>query len=385
MGIFRNAYLFINLFVHRHRFMKSIWPVISIIILNHNGMKYIQQCIESVLKSEYDNFELLVVDNDSTDKSLDIIKTEFNDDDRIKVIRSNKNLGFAAGNNIGARHAKGDYIVLLNIDTLVHPKWLRELITVMECDPAIGVAQPKLLLLDNKSLFDSAGDYLDFYGFSFRRGGEWLEKDVGQYDTIHDIFSARGAALVTRKEIVQQIGLFDDDYFLDFEDIDFCWRVRLYGKRVVFVPNSIVYHKGAGISSQASFDIKGIHPSKNIVMTIIKNYNTINMVKYGIAIHILSFFTGFFIIEQFILRRDHKLMRIRHRVQAYIWLVRNIKKLQAKRRCIQNDIRKVSDSEIMKYMLKTSIWDIGIHIINVIKLGRLKSEMLYFNDHIQDI
>jgi GT2 family glycosyltransferase len=362
-------------------------PHISIVVLNYNGGKYIQECIESVLKSEYDNFELLIVDNNSTDQSIDIIQTVFSNDHRIKLVRNNKNVGFAEGNNIGARHSIGKYLVMLNVDTVVQPKWLAEVINVMESDPTIGVAQPKLLLLDNKSIFDSTGDYLDFYGFSLRRGGEWLENDTGQYDTVHDIFSARGAALVTRKEIVQKIGLFDCDYFLDFEDIDFCWRVRLYGKRVVFVPKSVVYHKGAGISTQASFDIKNKHPTKNLLMTMIKNYNTVHMIKFVIVPHFFSFITGFFILEQFMVdmvnRREHKLRRIKFRIQGYLWLLCNIKKLQSKRYKIQTNIRKIPDSEIMKYMLKTSIWEIMVHYVNLLKIGRSKAYMIYFNNHIQ--
>jgi GT2 family glycosyltransferase len=362
--------------------MRNLSPRISIIILNYNGSKYIQRCIESVLKSEYDNFEVLIVDNNSTDKSMDIINTVFYNDYRIKLIKNNRNLGFAEGNNIGAQRATGKYLVMLNVDTVVHPKWLAEVTAVMESDPTIGVAQPKLLLLDNKSIFDSAGDYLDFYGFSFRRGGEWFEKDVGQFDTVHDIFSARGAALVTRKEIVQTIGLFDGDYFLDFEDIDFCWRVRLYGKRVVFVPKSIVYHKGAGISSQASFDIKSLHPTKNILMTMIKNYNTIHMINFVIITHFISFVTGLFIVEQLVMKRPDKLKRIKYRIQGYYWLLSNIKKLRSKRNYVQSTIRKVSDPEIMKYMLKTSKWDIWIYLINIVRIGRSKATMLYFNGHI---
>lgn len=361
--------------------MKNIPPLISIIILNYNGRKYIRQCIESVLESDYDNFELIVVDNNSTDKSIDIVRAKFDDDHRIKLIRNSKNLGFATGNNIGVLHAKGEYLALLNVDTVVHPKWLRELIAVMEPDPTIGVSQPKILLLDNKSLFDSAGDYLDFYGLSFSRGGEWPEKDIGQYNTVHDIFSARGAALVTRKEIVQRIGLFDDDYFLDFEDIDFCWRVRLYGRRVVFVPNSIVYHKGAGISSQVSFDIKGMHPTKNILMTMIKNYNTSHMINLVIIPHFISFITGLFMLEQLLMKRRDKLKRIKYRIQGHFWILSNITKIRAKRRYVQNTIRNVPDSEIMKYMLKTSKWDLWIYMVNIIKFGRSKATMLYFNSH----
>jgi GT2 family glycosyltransferase len=356
-------------------------PYVSIIVLNYNGKKYIKRCIECVLNSEYDNFELVVVDNNSTDNSFDIVRNEFHDD-RIKLIRNKKNVGFASGNNVGANYAKGQYFVFLNIDTEVHPKWLIELIDVMESDPTIGAAQSKLLSLDDNSIFDSAGDYLDFYGFSFRRGGDWLEKDSGQYDTMQDIFSARGAAVITRKEIVKEIGLFDDDYFLAFEDIDFCWRVKLYGKRIVFVPNSIVYHKGAGISSTVPDSFKNMHGTKNIIMTMIKNYDTTHMIKYAIIPHFLSLITGLFILEQFIMKREHKYTNIKNRLRAFYWLVSNSNKLRSKRRYVQN-MRKIQDSEIMKNMLRTSVLDLLIFMFNMGKLGRTKATMIYFTNHLQ--
>jgi GT2 family glycosyltransferase len=356
-------------------------PFVSIIVLNYNGTRYIKRCVETVLKSEYDNFELVIVDNNSADNSLDIVKDEFHDD-RLKLIRNNKNVGFASGNNLGVNYARGKYFVLLNVDTEVHPKWLGELVDVMESDLTIGAAQAKLLSLDDKSLFDSAGDYLDFYGYSFRRGGDWLEKDSGQYDTIQDIFSARGAAVITRREIVKRIGLFDDDYFLAFEDIDFCWRVKLYGKRIAFVPSSIVYHKGAGISSTISDSIKNMHGTKNIIMTMIKNYDTTHMIKYAIIPHFISLITGLFILEQFIMRRDNKFIYIKNRIWAFYWLMSNISKLRSKRRYVQN-IRKIHDSEIMKSMLRTSALDLLIYMFNIGRLGRSKATMIYFSNHVQ--
>lgn len=356
-------------------------PYVSIIILNYNGEKYIEHCVEAVLNSEYNNFELILIDNNSADNSMDIL-SKFSGS-KIKLIRNNENLGFAAGNNLGARHANGKYLVLLNVDTVVHTKWLIELVAVMDSDSAIGVAQPKLLSLHDKSIFDSAGDYLNYYGSSFRRGGDWLEKDYGQYDTIQDIFSARGAALITRKEIVDRIGLFDDDYFLDFEDIDFCWRVKLYGKRVVFVPKSIVYHKGAGVSSEAPYDIKGIHPTKNIIMTMAKNYNKMHVINYVILPHIISVITGFFVLEQFLMGRDSKPMRIKQRIQAYYWILSNIRTIRAKRRYVQTTIRKVQDSEIMKDMLRTSILDIVIYMFNNVRFGRSEAMRIYFNKQIR--
>lgn len=355
-------------------------PLVSVIVLNYNGEKYISQCVKSVLKSDYDNFELIVVDNNSSDHSIEIVEREFSDN-RIKIIKSDKNLGFAGGNNLGAEHAKGKYFVFLNIDTIVDSHWISELVSVMEADDTIGAAQPKLLSLDDKTIFDSAGDYMDFFANSFRRGGDWQEKDTGQYDSVHEIFSARGAALVTRKDIVEKIGLFDIDYFMDFEDIDFCWRLRLFGFRVMFVPKSIVYHKG-GIISLENPGVKSIHPLKNRFMTMIKNYDTVNMIHYAILPLLLNFFTGLFLVEA-LMKRSSDLAKKRFR--GYLWIFCNVGKLRAKRRHIQYNIRKVPDSEVMKNMIKTSRWQLRIYYFNILRYGIPKARMLYFNKGVSKI
>jgi GT2 family glycosyltransferase len=354
-------------------------PFVSIILINFNGTKYIRNCVKSILRSEYSNFELIIVDNNSTDKSIDIVETEFNYDLRVKTIRSDKNLGFAAGNNLGAIYAKGRLLVFINVDTIVDARWLTEVVRLMEYDNTIGVAQPKLLSLANNSIYDSAGDYIDFYGNNFRLGGEWNEKDNGQYDTIHEIFSARGAALITTKEIVENIRLFDEDFFMTFEDIDFCWRVRLYGKRVVFVPKSIVYHEGRGITSKDPLVVNRVtmHGFKNILMCMIKNYDFNHMLKYGILLMIADIITGFFLVEPFITQTDDKSARIKAKLRAYWWILINTRKLVYKRQHVQNEIRKVPDSEVMRHMIRTSVWDLLTWAFNIRRFGYLKARMLY--------
>jgi GT2 family glycosyltransferase len=360
-------------------------PLVSIILVNYNGKNYIKQCIQSILKTQYKNFELIVVDNDSSDQSLDDINEELHDF-RIKILRNTRNLGFAEANNIGVKHTNGTYVVLLNIDTRVHSTWLEELIWVMEHDCTIGVAQPKLLSLDDRTTYDSAGDYLDFFGNCFRRGGSWYEKDNGQYDIVQDIFSARGAALITRREIIEKIGLFDDNFFMFFEDFDFCWRVRLYGKRVVFVPQAIVYHKGGGISTnQQSSESANMHAFKNQFVCLLKNYNTTNMIKYAVLYLIIYLATGLFLFEPFIIRRNDKKAWIKGRLQAYYWIFRNIRKLRNSRYEVQHTIRKVSDSEIMKYMIRTSLLDTTNLAINIQKIGLLNAKMHYFNKGLSTI
>jgi GT2 family glycosyltransferase len=353
-------------------------PLVSVVIVNYNGAEFIYNCIKSVLCSQYKNIEIIIVDNMSSDKSLDIVRISF-PDRRIKVIRNYKNFGYAGGTNIGYKNSIGQYIVLLNVDTIVHPNWLDKILPVMISDTTIGAVQPKLLSLDDYNTYDSAGDYIDFFGFSFRRGGDWSEKDRGQYSSVEEIFCARGAALVTTRELIEQIGLLDEALFISYEDVDFCWRVRLYGKRIVYVPKSIVYHKGGGTISKQSVKIH-LHTTKNRYLCLIKNYDKWNMIKYALFPLVVEILTGYFLLGPFLFRSKNKLLAIHGKLFAYHWIFSKRSELIKSRNYIQRNVRKVPDSIIMKRMVKTSMLDILKLIVNVIKLGKSRAALLYFRN-----
>jgi len=145
-------------------------PLVSIIIVNFNDKRHLYRCLSSILKSEYPSFEIIVVDNGSTDGSVELVKKLFGNNPRIKLIQNERNLGPAAGRNIGAEVAKGRYLAFLDNDTEVNPKWLKEAVKVMESDLTIGAAQCKLLLMGHRNRFDYAGDYLSPYGFLIQSG-----------------------------------------------------------------------------------------------------------------------------------------------------------------------------------------------------------------------
>jgi GT2 family glycosyltransferase len=350
--------------------------LVSIVIVNYNGEEYLFNCIKSVLDSRYKNIEIIVVDNMSNDRSLDILRNSFHDE-RIRIIKNDNNVGFAAGNNIGYKNTAGQYIVLLNVDTVVDPTWLNEIICIMDSDSTIGAAQPKLLNLDNQNIYDSAGDYIDYFGFSFIRGGQWSERDTGQYDIVEEIFSARGAALVTTRAVVEEIGLFDESLFMSYEDIDFSWRIYLAGKRIVYIPNSIVYHKGSGIISKQPPAIN-LHVVKNRYVCLIKNYDTSNMVKYALLPLIVDIISGYFLLGPILFRHKNKLLTIRGKLFAYYWILSKRSTLIKHRNHVQKHIRRVPDSIIMKRMVKSSLWDLLKLIINVLRFGKSCAVLLYF-------
>ena len=323
--------------------MVKKWPLVSVIILNYNGRNLLDECLKSVLNANYPNLEIILVDNASTDGSIEIIEERYKNVPFLRIIKNASNFGFAAGNNIGVSYAKGKYIVFLNNDTVVEPNWLTELVSVMENDVKIGAAQSKLLSLTDKKSIDSAGDFIDYYGFSIRRGG-WGEKDEGQYDRIEEIFSARGAALIVRSKVLAEIGAFDPDFFLGYEDIDLCWRIRLNGYKIVLVPNSRVYHIGSATATSSFLNV--FHTEKNRLYTLLKNMSCKYMVKYNPLI--LTF--GQIICD---LKFKRPLL-LYARIKAILWILKNFKKIWCKRLLIQRSIKKIDHGMVNKYMLKTN-------------------------------
>ena len=177
--------------------------LISVIILNYNGKDYNGKCLTSVFASNYSNYEVIFVDNNSTDDSVRIVESMFGANQRLRVILNGKNLGFAEGNNIGVKYAKGKYLVFLNNDTEVDPSWLLEISKVFSSDRNIAAAQCKLLQLDDRKTLESAGHYIDYFGIAHIRGEN--EVDLGQYDNVDEIFGATGAAFIVRSDVFNEV------------------------------------------------------------------------------------------------------------------------------------------------------------------------------------
>jgi GT2 family glycosyltransferase len=329
---------------HMDNRLSDKFPLVSIIILNYNGAKYLEKCLKSVLATNYPNYEIILVDNASTDESLALIEYLFKDESRLIVIRNTKNVGFSEGNNIGIRRARGKYIVFLNNDTEVEPNWLIELIRIMEKDHSIGAAQSKLLKLGSSGIIDSTGDFVDFYGVAIQRGEG--EKDLGQYENVEEIFSARGACMIVRREVLKKVGLFDPDFYLGYEDIDLCWRIRLAGYKIIYVPKSIVYHKGFGTPS----NVRAYHGAKNRLLLMIKNYSTRNLV-FHLPLQLLLMLTSF-LLDAFVRKDRISAMR---KLKVLKWLFLNIPHVIKKRQFVQSLIRKVSDNELKKTMLQSNL------------------------------
>lgn len=228
-----------------------IYPLVSIIILNWNGERFLENCLSSVLNQSYPNIEVIVVDNHSTDKSVEILETKFR---HLKSIKSDKNLGFAAGNNLGIQESKGEYVILLNNDTEVEPDWVEQLMKVCQAASDIGMCASKVKYVQDREILNSTGVVLYRDLTAINRGIG--EKDERQYDRLTSVFCPYGAAALYKRKMLDQIGFLDEDYFMFREEDELGWRANLAGWRCVFVPTAVVYHyRSAGTKVGSAFKL----------------------------------------------------------------------------------------------------------------------------------
>ena len=220
----------------------SMKPLISIIILNYNAGNLLIDCVSSIQKSDYTNFEIILVDNISKDNSHKKCKDSF---PTIKLIENKENLGYCEGNNVGLRTAKGEFVVVLNPDTIVDSNWLDELLEAYQ-NNGEGLYQPKFLATSDNSMLLSTGQMIQLFGFGYSRSKG--DKDEKLFEKIEQIDYASGTCLFTSKKILKKIGLFDPFLFAFHDDLELCWRAALNRIKSFYVPKSIVYHPIEGTS-----------------------------------------------------------------------------------------------------------------------------------------
>jgi GT2 family glycosyltransferase len=235
-------------------------PKVSVIIINYNGKELLEKCLESLFKVKYNNFEVVVVDNNSNDNTIDFLTKNY---PTVIIIKLDSNKGFAEPNNIAAKITKGDFLLFLNNDTIVTPNFISEMIEVIKNDEKISICQSLLLKSDNS--IDSSGDFIDELGVCFNSKSRTSE--------IQDIFSARGASMLIDTKIFNLLGGFDEKFFATFEDVDLGWRSWILGYKSVLVPKSIVYHIGGQTVNIFKNDI-AFHGFKNQLAMKITNFES---------------------------------------------------------------------------------------------------------------
>jgi len=239
-------------------------PRVTVIIPNWNGAAHLPTCLESLRRQTFRDFEVIVVDNGSTDESLALLARDYPE---VQVLALGENRGFAGACNAGIRAARGEFIVLLNNDTEADPQWLEEVVAAFGRHPEAGLVASKMRLFDRRDVLHTAGDYYRVDGRPGNRG-VW-ENDQGQYDREEYVFSACGGSAAYRRAMLDEIGLLDEDFFYSCEDVDLAWRAQLAGWRCVYAPRAVVYHKlsatGGGVT--ASF-----YDGRNFIYLLVKDY-----------------------------------------------------------------------------------------------------------------
>lgn len=285
----------------------------------------------------YKNFEIIFVDNASADDSVKFIEDNYKDS-RLKIIKNNKNLGFAGGNNLGFQYIKGEYVVLLNNDVWVPRNYLEKFIKSFEEIPNLGSVQSKIVLMDKPDTLDTCGSYWTDFSFLYYYGhgkSQLLEK----YNKSMPFFSNKGASMMIKKDIIDKIGLFDDDFWCYYEETDFCNRIWLAGYECWYYPKAVIYHAGGGTNLTFENDYIQFHNFKNKLLSFLKNFEFFTLVR------IIPLFLFMNIILSCFWLLQGKTSHFFAIYKAIWWNILNFKKTLGKREIIQS-MRKKSDNEI---------------------------------------
>jgi len=310
--------------------MEKKEPLVSIIILNYNFGRLLINCVESVYKTDYANYEIILVDNASTDKSHKLCKEKFPD---IILIENEKNLGYCAGNNIGIRKANGEFLVILNPDVIVNENWLKEFFYAYQKN-GDALYQPKLVTLDDDSRINSAGNMIQTFGFGFSMGKG--EKDSDLYNEPRQIGFASGACLFISKNLMEKIGYFEPFLFSYNDDMDFGWRALKMGRKSCYVPSVVIKH--------SENSTKKLNPKKfyflerNRHYCILTHYSKKSFMKLLPSLIIIEVIVLLFFLSKGL---------IRQKLRGYKNIIANWKYI-SKKHDESESIREISDKEILE-------------------------------------
>ena len=306
----------------------------SIVVLNYNAGDLLLNCIESIFKTKNVEYEVIVVDNSSTDDSHKKCKEKF---PQINLIENKENFGYCEGNNIGIRQAKGEFIVILNPDTIVEPNWLDELMKAF-LKFGDGMYQPKILATTDHDLILSTGNMVQLFGFGFSRGRG--EKDSNQYDNDQNISYASGACLFTSSKIMKSLSGFDSFLFAYHDDLDLCWRASLQGINSYYVHKSIIYHPIEGYSFKWS-PFKFYLMERNRLYCLFTHYSKATILKMLPSLILIDL-----AVTCFYAKRGLLLIKIKTSLN----ILRNLRKIYTRYSEIQKN-RKITDKKIIEKFL----------------------------------
>jgi len=325
-------------------------PLVSVIVLNWNGKKFLEHCISSLLRQSYSNYEIVFVDNGSTDGSVEFVKDKFGKSCRLKILSLNENYGFAEGNNIGCKHAKGKYVIILNNDTEAQPNFIEELVKVAQTDEKVGSVGCRISQYDGKTgytpIFTNKGFIVPFF-----LGASTAE---GRLDNVCGISSSNlancGCAVLYRKDLFDLLGGFDKDFWADWEDHDLGFRINIAGFKSLFTPRTTVLHMGGGSAGFSKERRTRLY--KNMLFTYIKNFELKTLVSHFLFFMFfllpIGHFAWIFFNEWRLSRKmpfSYDRKAYSSLLEAYIQFLRKLRVFVKKRKRIQK-LRKFSDTQI---------------------------------------
>jgi GT2 family glycosyltransferase len=312
-------------------------PYFSLVIVNYNGLRWLNTCLSSVYNQTFSDFEVIFVDNKSSDESVAFVKSNY---PLVSVIENDHNDGFAGGNNLGFLSSKGEYILLVNNDMELPSDFLQKMFLITKEHGEMVVFQPQIRLMDRREYLDNCGSFWTSSSLLYHLGyGKHYDND--KYNSVLKVFAVKGACMCINRSIIEKIGLFDEDAWCYYEETDFCHRALLSGYDVKYIPNAIIYHAMGGTSSFFDSGYVQFHNIKNKLSSFYKNFSYVEFfltfLKFTLLTNILC--------TLWIIKGQYK--NVMAAFKAYLWFFSNLQKLNNKRRLIQS-FRKVSDAQILK-------------------------------------
>mgnify|MGYP000945067350 CR=1 len=250
-------------------------PLVSVILVNFNGLKWLETCLSSLTNQSYKNIEVVFVDNASSDESISFVKNNYK---KVKIVALKENVGFAGGNNAGLPFCHGTYLCLLNTDTTIEKGYIEKMIQPFKTDNSLAIAQSKIVLMDKPSIIDTCGSYWTGSTFLYHMGNG-KNANKGMYNKNQFVFSVKAASVMIRKSVVDEIGLFDSRFWNYYEETDFCHRAMISGYSCMYYPSAICYHAGGGTTlSEFNYDYIQFHNFKNKLASFLKNFDRLTLV-----------------------------------------------------------------------------------------------------------
>lgn len=285
-------------------------PLVSVISVNYRQNEVTLQMLDSLQKCDYKNIEVIVVDNGSNEGLQELLKIHF---PKVKCLVSSQNLGFAGGNNLGLKEAKGKYVLFLNNDTEVVPNFMKPLVEVLEDDPRIGLVSPKIIFYHTENLVQYAG-LGNIHPFTGRgRKKAFFPKDTGQFDYVAPTELGHGAAMMVPMEVIKKAGMMPEIFFLYYEEHDWCMAIKRAGYKVFFVGKSVVYHKES-VSVGKESVLKTYYMTRNRLLYMRRNSTMLSFLVF------LLFFAMFIIPKNtFLFLRENKIDHLKAFWRGLFW------------------------------------------------------------------